>query len=467
MYFKKNIIKLILQLVIIQLIAVCFLNKNMLFAELEDSMDIYTSTNPIGSGARAVGMGGAFIAIADDATAASWNPAGLIQLEKPEISFVSAFENTKQKYYSENGDQTDISSSGVDNFTTRLADFNINYFSATYPAYFHRNIVFSINYQRLYEFKRNYTYYRNSEISVGGNTINNSKKISAKENGHIGALGLAFALEITPKISFGTTINIWTDKLLWENEWKIVYHENSYATRDADYKEGYTGSELETYLISKYSSYSGINANFGILWNVNNHLAIGAVLKAPFTSSCRKKSIGSSIYKEDIESINSQIVIDQRFHQKMPGSYGLGASYRFSDTMTIGMDIYVTKWSKYILTDESGFKYLLNGQPKGEVPDFKDTTQIRIGGEYLIIKQNLNIAIPIRAGLFYDPEPYNIKKNKFYGIALGSGIAYKRFILDFAYQLRWGKDIDANNIIPASENDSLRHTILSSVIIHF
>ncbi|MCJ7810524.1 MAG: hypothetical protein MUP26_09715, partial [Desulfobulbaceae bacterium] len=43
-------------------------------------MEIPSSPNPVGSGARALGMGGAFIAIADDATAASWNPAGLIQL---------------------------------------------------------------------------------------------------------------------------------------------------------------------------------------------------------------------------------------------------------------------------------------------------------------------------------------------------------------------------------------------------
>src|SRR5690349_5208750 len=39
-----------------------------------------------GSGARALGMGGAFIARPDDATAATWNPAGLSYLRTPEIS---------------------------------------------------------------------------------------------------------------------------------------------------------------------------------------------------------------------------------------------------------------------------------------------------------------------------------------------------------------------------------------------
>src|SRR5574341_883362 len=44
---------------------------------------------PTGSGARAAGMANAFIAISDDGTAASWNPAGLAQLRKPELSVVS------------------------------------------------------------------------------------------------------------------------------------------------------------------------------------------------------------------------------------------------------------------------------------------------------------------------------------------------------------------------------------------
>jgi len=37
-------------------------------------------------GARSAGLGGAFVALGDDATAAFANPAGLVQLLKPEIS---------------------------------------------------------------------------------------------------------------------------------------------------------------------------------------------------------------------------------------------------------------------------------------------------------------------------------------------------------------------------------------------
>lgn len=47
----------------------------------------------MGVGARPLGMGGAFSAIADDATAAYWNPAGLVQLKSDEITTMHAVLN--------------------------------------------------------------------------------------------------------------------------------------------------------------------------------------------------------------------------------------------------------------------------------------------------------------------------------------------------------------------------------------
>ena len=55
----------------------------------QDEIDLTGRANPIqGAGARALGMGGAFLARADDATAASWNPAGLSYLRRPEVTVV-------------------------------------------------------------------------------------------------------------------------------------------------------------------------------------------------------------------------------------------------------------------------------------------------------------------------------------------------------------------------------------------
>lgn len=44
----------------------------------------------LGVGARALGMGGSFVALADDASASYWNPAGAARLERPEMLFMHA-----------------------------------------------------------------------------------------------------------------------------------------------------------------------------------------------------------------------------------------------------------------------------------------------------------------------------------------------------------------------------------------
>ena len=44
----------------------------------------------LGVGARAIGMGGAYTAVADDVNALSWNPAGLSRLSKRELGFTHA-----------------------------------------------------------------------------------------------------------------------------------------------------------------------------------------------------------------------------------------------------------------------------------------------------------------------------------------------------------------------------------------
>ena len=105
-----------------------FLNNELWAGTLFQKMGISSSPNPVGSGARAMGMGGAFIATADDATAASWNPAGLIQLEKPELSKVGAYLNRREEFSSDSHPEI--------NNTGKVDDVNINYLSAAYPFHY-------------------------------------------------------------------------------------------------------------------------------------------------------------------------------------------------------------------------------------------------------------------------------------------------------------------------------------------
>ena len=76
----------------------------------------------LGVGARALGMGGAFLARADDATAASWNPAGLSYLRRPEVSVVGDYLTTRSSLRS---------GLAVDSTTFDLQ--NLDFVAVTYP----------------------------------------------------------------------------------------------------------------------------------------------------------------------------------------------------------------------------------------------------------------------------------------------------------------------------------------------
>jgi long-chain fatty acid transport protein len=98
-------------------------------------------------GARSLGLGGAFLALADDATAAYANPAGLLQLHRPEVALevrAAAFETTFVDGGSFNGTPTGTAAtfadgSNIDAFaelvenssTSRTA--GLSFFSVSYP----------------------------------------------------------------------------------------------------------------------------------------------------------------------------------------------------------------------------------------------------------------------------------------------------------------------------------------------
>jgi len=83
------------------------------------------SPTPVGAGARAAGMADAFVAIADDATAASWNPAGLVQLETPEFSIVGSFNAIREEFLSDS--HTEIEK------TFRDDNVDLDFASLVYP----------------------------------------------------------------------------------------------------------------------------------------------------------------------------------------------------------------------------------------------------------------------------------------------------------------------------------------------
>ena len=408
-------------------------------------LEIPSSMNPVGSGARALGMGGAFIAVADDATAASWNPGGLIQLETPEVSIVGAYFKREEN----NTFGADPEASG----TQEASKGNLNYFSFAYPFNaFNRNMVLSLNYQNLYDFTRNWDLplldVQDAEEST---TVFD---VELAQEGSLNAIGLAYSIQVTPRFSLGLTLNVWpVDMNGWEQKQK---YSGGIVILDTPFS--YTAEQISQY------TFSGFNANIGILWGITSRMTLGAVLKTPFTADLKHKYTENVEYEGGLDSYSTTYEDDEELD--MPMSYGIGLSYRFSDQWTAAIDIYRTEWDDFILRDAAGNETSpINNKPKGEA-GIDPTMQLRTGFEYLYIADNF--VVPVRGGVFYDPAPAEGSPDDYYGFSLGSGIAFRKVVFDMAYQFRFGNDV-ANHLIESYDfsQDMREHTLYASMIYHF
>jgi long-subunit fatty acid transport protein len=409
-------------------------------------MEIPSSPNPVGSGARALGMGGAFIAVADDATASSWNPGGLIQLEKPEMSFVLGYiQRSENNRFGENPE-----ASGKQ----MIDDFNLNYLSVTYPFQINnRNMIFSLNYQQLYDFNRYWNF--NFNYPSG-----HKEYFNYKQKGAIYAIGIAYSVQIINSFSIGVAMNYWGN-ILFDNKWEQRYNIQT---------ELKIGGKDATDFYNKKEEYSfeGWNANLGFLWKLNERWTLGGVFKTPFTADIDHKITIDETTILPTGKIKHfaplPVDYDEKLH--MPMSYGIGLAYRFSDNLSISGDIYRTHWNDFELELEDGRKTSPISSRNTEDSDIDPTICLRMGIEYLIIGKK--IVLPFRGGVFYDAAPAENSPDDYYGFSLGSGFVFKRFIFDIAYQFRFGNDVGGSVLEELDFSQDVReHIVYASLIIHF
>jgi len=405
-----------------------------------DQVEISSSFNPVGSGARAVGMGGAFISVADDATAASWNPAGLVQLEKPEFSVVYGYANRDQSYNSalhpELQGSHDMDASGI------------NYASFAYPFTLKKNMVVSINYQRMFDMNKSLNSFNlNYDNQLGGgDTLHTSNHFSQK--GYLSALTPAFAIQVIPELYLGVAVNIWDD-FMGTSSWESTLS----TTGTGSIGGNPVGVDSTTH--SKYS-FSGVNTTSGFLVNLNK-LSIGGVFKSPFSGTVKVDSTTTDTGVTS--SSSSKNTLD------MPMSAGLGVSYRCSDAWLVGLDGYWTQWSKFKQTLATGDQINpITLQPLS-AGKLGDTYQVRLGTEYLIMRGK-NV-IPLRAGVFYDPQPKTGGHDDFYGFSAGSGYTWENYSFDLAYQFRHGHNVSSDIPMDDITTDITEHNVLASVIYRF
>lgn len=460
----------------------CAIGAALIFASAaaHAQLQITSSPNFVGSGARALGMGGAFIAIADDATAASWNPGGLVQLERPEISLVYGHAWREESF-------SDVHSFPIDAEGSVSID-DLNYASVVYPlpvAPWGRNIVVSLNYQRRYDFNRKLhgSYLDEFASNTGsGNIFATRGKIDYQQSGSLNALTPAAAIELTKKLSIGIAADFYRSGL-GENGWTS---ENEQHLRG--YVNGMLAGETRLLIKDEYEDINGTSFTIGALWSPTERLSVGAVYHSALTLHYSQHT--KSEYHFPGAGLRAYATGSgtQRWRAEFPAALALGAAYRVNDRLTVSFDVTRRLWSDFV-TIRLGGQPLpsMGGAPYGQrlsaitnLPqsqsDIDDVYTVRAGAEYVFADPGkfLQQYLPtLRVGAFYDPEPASGKPDPVYGLAIGAGLLiHDRVNIDFAYQYRFGDGVRGDTFgqnfgQDRARGDVAQHELLLSTVIYF
>jgi long-subunit fatty acid transport protein len=420
---------------------------------------IASSPSPVGSGARAAGFGNAFIAIADDATAASWNPGGLFQLERPEISAVGAVFQRIEDFSDDPRAWGDVSNS-----TTTAS---LNYFSLAYPfTLLNRHMVASLNYQQMLDFKRNLSF----QVSQNRPPILElQQQLDFEQRGSLYAVSPAYGIQITTKLSFGFAVNIWMDPFFSDRAWEShTRTEGSGEVTDSPDEES-TPFSVRFERDEKFSGFLGVNVTVGMLWNIWRGLQVGAVVKTPFRAEADRQldwTLNVTDREPEGEHFQEEVKID------FPWVFGLGLSYRVSDRWTASLDVTRVEWGDFVIiqTDPVTGETIETSPFTGTSADQADvgaTHTVRAGAEYLFMLKKF--IVPVRGGLFYDPLPAGGGSDDYFGFSLGSGIVWKRLAFDGAYTLRHGNNVmgDLLSGVSRTRADVTTHQFMFSTICRF
>jgi hypothetical protein len=389
-------------------------------AQLEqDQIDLTGRQNlTLGSGARAYGMGGAFLARPDDATAASWNPAGLSYLRLPEVSLVGAHNSYVVEQRTVERDSFAGSAFDFAAFTWPVAVKDV------------RGAV-QLSYQRAISFD-------------GTRTISQERgPTQGRSNGGFDVVAVGTGLRLSRRLRVGVTVNRWLNGYEQELNLEVPTQPNSERVFDLDFRP------------------RGWSVNVGAIWSPVESLNVGAVFKTPFTADVRLKKQREDTWTDEGPP---QVTFNQHESKDVtldfPASYGFGLSWRPLDIVTVSADLTRTRWSRAFIYDY----FDLSATPVGGEPppanvfdvlpypslgedrvvkqdvEQVDAEQIRVGVEYVLLTRRFKI--PFRAGYFNDRQIVAYPGQsapRFNGITVGTGIILGSLLLDVAYLHEFGK----------------------------
>ena len=399
---------------IIALLTLCTFAASAQFAE--DALRF--SSTGIGVGSRAMGMGGAYIGVADDYSAALWNPAGLAQLRRLEFTggiLTSSYKNNANFF----GTTTTGTNSGtafdnvgfvfpfptvrgslvfavgynrVTDFLTALSFNGFNAQSSIIPMIYYGDSIYSIPY--------------NVHVSdkAGNTPIQNSvnQRGDIRESGSVGNWTFSGAIDVEKNLSFGLSINIINGTYNYvrnyvEEDLNNIYQNNQsnlpvdllYLRFNKFYYDNTITSEL-----------TGANVLFGAMYRFEDIARVGVTIKTPSALTIHDDytDVGESFF-DDGQHFKHTYDSYYDYGVQTPWVFGAGGSYSPIEGLLFAASLEYTDWTQMQWANSPE----LEKENISLKKNFRATTNYSVGGEFQIPATEVRV----RAGYAYKPSAFD------------------------------------------------------------
>jgi long-subunit fatty acid transport protein len=368
--------------------------------------------NLYGGGTRPTSMAGAFLGLSDDASAATWNPAGMTQNDRIYAELDWGFGGQKVTNTLDSPENLallyeNISSQSISHFYFLAINGPLTLKGQRFHLAATWNRASFDNYEADYSLNDFSDFPVPTDEIVPLGLMTHQTVVGGPE-----FATLAMATQLKEEVlSIGFGLNIFSGSK----------YDSASQTIDVDQTNQFTSETIPLRVVEEFrdnSDFSGLNFNIGALFQANQ-FTVGARVLTPFKlEETHDTRSAEAVYQRTPDSlllITEISVLNEHVSQlEMPLQLGLGVTYRPQENLILAVDYEYKGFSNSkFYAQEDLF------DPKSDLvpvdPEWNDVHQIRFGMEYQI-GTGWGV-LPVRAGFRTEPQPYfhrvNAQENLF------------------------------------------------------
>ncbi|MDJ0793541.1 MAG: outer membrane protein transport protein [Woeseiaceae bacterium] len=339
-------------------------------------------------GARSMGFGGAFVALADDATAALANPSGLVQLARPEVSIEARNWSYSTPYTNRGRVENLPSGVGIDSTAGLVSSRSkydvdgLSFVSIAYPIGNWSVAVFKHEYADI-EFAG-----ETQGLFGGGSSCCQTRIWDQRSTSDldISSYGLSVAYRVNDKLSIGATavhydssLVATTNEFLWDDDTiQSFFEESSYLPERSVRQQALWVDDDEW-------TFSG-----GFLWTPSPTWRIGGVYRQSLDTTLSVEATAGPASDFGVPP-GTTIFEATGIPLEFPDIWGLGFAYRSADErLTISF-----QW------DRVNYSNIPRSMGLDDAT-IDDADELHLGAEYVFLDSTPVFAA--RLGMWLDPD---------------------------------------------------------------